>query len=373
MYITSLTVKNFRNLADVSVKFDKQSNVIIGDNAQGKTNVLEAVYTAINGKSFRTKNDVELIDKQSANCLICLQFVKDDRPQKIDVVLSRDNKKKIAINEVAINKISDLIGYLNVVLFAPEDLKLVKGGPADRRRFLNRAISSINRNYLNHLIDYHHTLSQKNKFLKLSSEAIDQTLLDVWDEQLAVQGCKVVQKRAEYIALLSEKAAVVNAEISNNCEVLKLKYQSDLLAESSAETEQKILQKLKAARQRDIKYGYTTVGPQRDDLQFVLNNQSLHNYGSQGQQRSALLSLKLAQIEMIKAVVGEPPILMLDDVMSELDSNRQIRLLKEIKRTQTILTTTDLNGLDNKDIAPYWRHFIADGSIQSSQEVLSAQ
>ncbi len=373
MYITSLAVKNFRNLADFTLKFDRKSNIIIGDNAQGKTNILEAVYTAINAKSFRTRNDLELINSCQNYCHINLNFIKNQREQQIEMIISRDAKKKIKINQVAISKTFELIGYLNVILFAPEDLKLIKGGPTERRRFLDREISNINRNYLNSLIKYHRVLNQKNRFLKVCKESDNWQSFEIWDEQLAKYAQKIIKKRIEYIKLLNEKARLIHAEISGKNEVIRLEYNSDLIAETETEIEKKILLKLEKSRQRDIKYGYTTVGPQRDDLTILINDQNIKKYGSQGQQRSALLAIKLAQIEIIKDIVGEYPILMLDDVMSELDSNRQIHLLTEIKRTQTILTTTDLNGLDSKDISPYWRHFIADGSIKSSQEVVSAQ
>ncbi len=373
MYITSLTVKNFRNLADFTLKFDKKSNIIIGNNAQGKTNILEAVYTAINSKSFRTRNDLELINSRQNFCRVCLNFFKNQREQQIEMIISRDAKKKIRINDIAINKTFELIGYLNVILFAPENLKLIKGGPTERRRFLDREISNINRNYLNDLINYYRVLHQKNKFLKLDSEINDRQSFEIWDGQLAKYAQKIIKKRRQYIRLLSEKSTLVHAEISGKNEVISLEYNSDLIAETESEIEKKILLKLEKSRQRDVKYGYTTVGPHRDDLTILINDQNIKKYGSQGQQRSALLAIKLAQIEIIKDEIGEYPVLMLDDVMSELDKNRQVHLLSEIKRTQTILTTTDLNGLNNRDISPYWRHFIADGSIKSSQEVVSAQ
>ncbi len=373
MYITSLSVKNFRNINGMLLNFDKQANVIIGDNAQGKTNILEAIYTAINGKSFRTKNDIELIKAGQSNCQIRLNFIKNQREQQIDMVISSDNKKKIAINGVSLNKTVELIGYLNVVLFSPEDLKLVKGSPTERRRFLNREISHIDKKYLNHLVSYNRVLNQKNKFLKFNTEKTEDVSFDIWDEQLAQYAKYIVQRRAQYINKLSQKANLIHAEISDKKESLALNYLSDFYDENSAIIEEKAKTKLKNARSKDIKYGYTTVGPHREDIELFINQKNLKKYGSQGQQRSALLAIKLAEIEIIKDIIGEHPILMLDDVMSELDSKRQMILLKEIKRTQTLLTTTDLHGLSNKDISPYWRHFIVDGSVESSQEVLSAE
>ncbi len=373
MYITSLSIKNFRNIDNLLLKFDKKTNAIIGDNAQGKTNIIEAIYTAINAKSFRTKNDIELIKTEQESCKIRLNFIKNQREQQIDMMISRDNKKKIAINGVALNKTFELIGYLNIVLFSPEDLKLVKGSPTERRRFLNREISHIDKKYLNYLINYNRVLNQKNKFLKFNSEKVEEISLDIWDEQLAKYGKYIIKKRFNYIKNISKKASQIHRQISENKEELILKYQSDLYDENDAIIEKKTIEKLKSARVKDMRYGYTTVGPHREDFELFINQKNLKKYGSQGQQRSALLAVKLAEIEIINHVIGEYPILLLDDVMSELDNNRQMILLKEIKRTQTLLTTTDLNGLKAKDIAPYWRHFIVDGSVKSSQEVLSAE
>ncbi len=355
------------------LKFDKKANVIIGDNAQGKTNILEAIYTAINGKSFRTKNDIELIKAQEVNCQIRLNFIKNQREQQIDMLISKDNKKKIAINEVALNKTFELIGYLNIILFSPEDLKLVKGSPTERRRFLNREISNIDKKYLNYLVSYNRVLNQKNKFLKFNVEKTEDASFDIWDEQLAKYAKYIVVKRANYIRQLSQRANKIHSQLSEAKELLTLDYLSDFFDENNAIIEEKAIEKLKNSRSKDIRYGYTTVGPHREDIEFFINQKNLKKYGSQGQQRSALLAIKLAEIEIIKDVIGEYPILMLDDVMSELDNKRQMILLKEIKRTQTLLTTTDLHGLNNKDIAPYWRHFIVDGSVESSQEVLSAE
>ncbi len=357
----------------MSLKFDKKSNVIIGDNAQGKTNILEAIYTAINGKSFRTKNDTELIQAQQSNCQIRLNFIKNEREQQIEMVIGNDNKKKIAINGVALNKTFELIGYLNVILFSPEDLKLVKGSPTERRRFLNREISNIDKKYLNNLVNYNRVLNQKNKFLKFSAEKKEDASFDIWDEQLAKYAKYIVKKRAEYIRQINQKSNQIHSQISDKKEKLTLHYLSDFYDENDEIIEEKAIEKLKNARAKDIRYGYTTVGVHREDIEFFINQQNLKKYGSQGQQRSALLAIKLAEIEIIKDVTNEYPILMLDDVMSELDSKRQIILLNEIKRTQTVLTTTDLHGLKTKDIAPYWRHFIINGSVESSQEVLSAE
>ncbi len=370
MYITALSLVNFRNIEKINLVFEKKTNIIIGDNAQGKTNILEAIYTAINGKSFRTKNDVELIKREQEYCRIKLDFFKNNREQNIEIIISKSNKKKISINGVAIKKTYELIGYLNVVLFAPEDLRLIKGSPSDRRKYLDREISHISKKYLNDLIHYHRVLNQKNKYLKTISKA-DETL-DIWDLQLAKYGREIILKRIQFIEQLNEKVSFIHNKISNKEERLSITYDFDLIASIEDSIEEFLMEQFKGNREKDIRYGYTTYGPHRDDLNILLNEKQIKKYGSQGQQRTALLAMKLAEIEIIESAIEEIPILMLDDVMSELDTNRQTLLLREIKKTQTLLTTTDLHGLKDTNIAPYWQYYINAGSIESAREVLNA-
>ncbi len=369
MYIKALSLVNFRNIERLQISFNQKSNIIIGDNAQGKTNILEAIYTAINGKSFRTKNDAELIKKNREFCRIKLDFFKNNREQCIEVVIAKNNKKRITINGVPIKKTFELIGYLNVVLFAPEDLRLIKGSPSERRKYIDREISHISKQYLNALIHYHRILNQKNKHLKMLNEPDD--TLDIWDRQLANYGSQIVLKRLDFVAKLNDTVAPIHAKISEESEYLTIAYDFDSsIGKDKIETY--LYEQFVHNRAKDIRYGYTTFGPHRDDLIIMLNDKQIKKYGSQGQQRTALLAMKLAEIEIIESAIEEIPILMLDDVMSELDTKRQTLLLKEIKKTQTLLTTTDLHGLSNKNIAPYRQHYIVDGSIESSQEVLDA-
>ncbi len=369
MYIKALSLVNFRNVEKLHIAFNQKTNIIIGDNAQGKTNILEAIYIAINGKSFRTKNDAELIKKNEDFCRIKLDFFKNNREQSIEVIIAKNNKKKIIINGVPIKKTFELIGYLNAILFAPEDLLIIKGSPAQRRKYLDREISHISKKYLNALIHYHRVLNQKNKHLKMIKESDD--TLDIWDRQLAKYGCQIILKRFKFVEKLNDTVKPIHIKISEDSEHLSIIYDFDSSIDES-KLEDYLFEQFQRNREKDIRYGYTTFGPHRDDLIIMLNERQIKKYGSQGQQRTALLAVKLAEIEIIESSIEEVPILMLDDVMSELDTKRQTLLLKEIKKTQTLLTTTDLHGLNDKNIAPYRQHYIIDGSIESSQEVLDA-
>ncbi|MCK8060844.1 MULTISPECIES: DNA replication/repair protein RecF [unclassified Fusibacter] len=373
MHIKRVELTNYRNYNKLALDIHQNANVIIGDNAQGKTNLLEALFFAAFGKSFRTSKDQELIKDEEVYFKLHLDFFKNNRDQTIDLILKQDKAKQILLNGVPLKKISELIGSLNVVLFSPEDLRLIKGGPAERRKFIDREISNLNRMYMDNLINYHKILNHRNKLLK--SAQFRKSLLDtidVWDEQLVHYGVKVIMKRMDFIKKLSEVTATTHLEITDGKEILEIDYFTGMIEQSSFDYDRIVYgfkEKLKSCIDKDVKYGFTSVGPHKDDLIIKINGQDARKYSSQGQQRTAALSMKLSEITLIQNELGERPILLLDDVMSELDLTRRQMLMHAIKGLQTIITTTDLTGLDQDQMAPFQVVEIEKGAVLTCREV----
>lgn len=335
MYISSLTLNNFRNYESQRLEFSPLTNVIYGNNAQGKTNILEAVYLFSQGKSHRAKTDKELIKFDSPISKLAVDFHDKSRDYSATMQLNRAGKKLIKINHVQIKKLSMLMNYLNVVMFSPEDLELVKGSPSARRKFIDSAISQLSPAYLVNLIDYHKTLAQKNGCLK--SQRADDVMLSVWNEQLSELGVKIMKARQEFIALLDEFASQIQSEISS--EKLKITYAPSVrIDELTKEAYMEILEKHK---RREIDFSSALYGIQRDDINISVNSKPVRIYGSQGQQRTVTLSMKMAQAQYIYHMKEEYPILLLDDIMSELDINRRMYLSEKIKDKQVLITSTD--------------------------------
>ena len=338
MWITSLEMQNFRNYESQKIDFSENVNVFYGDNAQGKTNIIEAIFMCSIGKSFRTSKEKETIKHNEEFTNIVLNYQNKDRDGNIKVQIS--NKKTIFVNGVKVKKLSELLGKVNIVLFTPDDINILKNGPDQRRKFLNMMIGQIRPNYVNILNTYTKVMEQRNNYLKQIRDLDDKTkinykLLDIWDEKLASLSYKICLYRTEFINKISEKIKDIHKNITENKEEIKIEY----ITESS--DEKKLLELIKQRRKLDIIKGYTTKGAHRDDFNIYIDNDLVNVYGSQGQHRTAVLSLKMSELEIIKEETGESPILLLDDFMSELDSKRRKNLLSNIGDTQVIITCTD--------------------------------
>ena len=344
MYISSLTLKNFRNYKSEKIEFSPLTNLIYGNNAQGKTNILEAVYLFAHGRSHRAKADREMIRFGSEFMALETEFHDNARDYKAELRLAKNGKKNIRINHVQITKLSMLMSYLNVVMFSPEDLELVKGSPSVRRRFIDSAISQLYPSYLANLIDYNKALVQKNFLLKniRSGNGKGREMLDVWNLQLAQTGAKIMKSRRESIELLCKFAAGIQNEISG--ENLTVRYAPGIKCDDI--TEDEVMEFLQKHSEREIDMGSAQYGVQRDDIAISVDEREARLFSSQGQQRTAALSLKLSELALMRRIRGEAPVLLLDDVLSELDGDRQRELLSSAFDCQCFLTSTTLDGLE---------------------------
>lgn len=346
MFISKLKLINFRNYSGLEIMLHDKLNIFIGNNAQGKTNIIESIYLAGFGKSFRTNKDKELIKINNDRAYVKIEGQKRYGEISIELRLWDNKNKEIKTNGISLTKLSELLGNINVVIFSPEDLKLIKGGPSERRRFIDREISHINKKYYYNIMSYNKVLLQRNNLLK--NIAYNRTLLktmDIWNDKLVEYGTGVILKRIEFTDRLNSLSRLMHRRITDGKEDLEVRYLSNLKVNSKTTSEEiyKIFKtKLEMKLENDIKRGFTTVGPHKDDLGIYINDDDIRIFGSQGQQRTAALSLKLSEIEIIKAEIGEYPILLLDDVMSELDINRQKFLIKSLKNVQTFITITEI-------------------------------
>lgn len=346
MYIEKVILNNFRNYEEQIVEFNKNINVIYGDNAQGKTNILEAIFLSAFGKSFRTSKEKELIklDKEFLN--VSTFYKKSDREGKIQINIS--NKKEVKLNGVKLKKLSELLGNINLVIFTPDDINILKGGPQNRRRFLDIMISQLKPNYMHNLSLYSKTLEQRNNYLRqIREDNKNENMLDIWDEELSRYAINIYNYRKEFIGKIKEKIKKVHSEITNDKEEIEIEYISECISK------EKYLELLKQRRKLDIIKGYTTKGIHRDDFIIYINNKELNMYGSQGQHRTAILSLKLSELNIVKEEIGESPILLLDDFMSELDKNRRKNFLEKIEEVQVIITCTEKIDVENKKVLVY--------------------
>lgn len=341
MIIESIELKNYRNYDKLHMDFSHGTNILYGDNAQGKTNILEAIYVCATTKSHRGSKDKEIIQFDRDESHIKLNVRKRDVPYRIDMHLKKNRAKGVAVNGVPIKKASELFGIVNVVFFSPEDLNLIKNGPAERRRFIDLELCQLNKLYVHSLVQYNKIVTQRNKLLKDIMFRPDyEETLDIWDMQLAAYGTKVLDRRKEFVRQVNEIISEIHFRLTGGKERLSLTYESSI-GEMSME------QALKKNRERDLRMKSTSVGPHRDDLCFLSGDLDIRKFGSQGQQRTAALSLKLAEIELVKRIIGDTPILLLDDVLSELDKNRQNYLLDSIHDIQTVITCTGLDEFVN--------------------------
>ncbi|MBQ4517259.1 MAG: DNA replication/repair protein RecF [Clostridia bacterium] len=344
MYIKSLSLKNFRNYQEQHLTFDEGTNVFCGDNAQGKTNLLEALYLFSMGKSFRTVQDADLIRFGEEYTKLTLVFCDRNREHTLEIIILRNKRKQIKINGLTISRLSELVGHLNVVLFYPEELGLVKEGPHIRRRFMDVALSQLRPAYYHTLGRYMRVVEQRNKLIKRirSSQhtaGLSETVF-VWNEKLADYGLELMRYRAEFMERLDALAQKAHFEASG--EKLNVVYKPRFT------TKEEFLKKLEENFSREVEQGYTLYGPHREDFEIFINDKVAKTFGSQGQQRSAVLSLKLAQADLLFEEYGEYPVLLLDDIMSELDQTRRAYLAGKIPDKQVFITCTELDSLLEK-------------------------
>lgn len=337
MYVKRLMLKDFRCYEELDVELSSGINIIYGNNAQGKTNLLEAVYYCATGRSHRTSYDRECIryDQEEAMIKIWYEKYKEDQ---IEIHLRKNGRKSIAINGYPAKKINELFGCFHVVAFSPEDLSLIKSGPARRRKFMDMEICQVDPVYLHDLQQYCKVLRQRNQLLKeIGHSPAKKETIFAWDEQLIHYGIKVMQRRADFVKHLQKFTSMIHSSITHEEEALQLQYENRTEIDRSA-----FQQQLEKDWQRDLRYGSTAAGPHHDDLALYIDGADVRVYGSQGQQRTTALSLKLAEMEMMKEEIGYSPVLLLDDVMSELDRERQLHLARYIQENQTILTCTGI-------------------------------
>jgi len=342
MIIKSIELKNYRNYENLNIELSKGTNIFYGDNAQGKTNILESIYVGSTTKSHKGSKDKEIINFKRDDSHIKLIIERDGINRRIDMHLKKNKAKGIAIDGIPIRKSTELLGIANVVLFSPEDLGMIKNGPSERRKFIDMELCQLDKIYLYNLSNYNKIITQRNKLLKDTKFLKDiENLLDVWDEKLVYYGKEIIKKRLEFIKQLNDIIFNIHKKLSSNKEKLVIKYEPNVNLDNYSN---KIIEN----RNRDIKMKTTMVGIHRDDISFYIDNIDIRKFGSQGQQRTAALSLKLAEIELVKNIIKDNPILLLDDVLSELDNNRQNQLLDNIKNIQTFVTCTGLEDFISK-------------------------
>ncbi|GAA0377951.1 DNA replication/repair protein RecF [Bacillus horti] len=372
MYVKKLALKQYRNYEQLELSFDANVHLFIGDNAQGKTNILEALYVLAFAKSHRTSKDREWITWDQDFAKIEGVIEKKYGPVHLELLISAKGKKA-KVNHLEQRKLSEYVGVLNVVMFAPEDLEIVKGSPQIRRRFLDMELGQISPSYLHALAQYHKLLSQRNALLKQwEKRKENRPVIEVFTEQMLAYAAKILLKRTGFIKNLQEWSSAIHQSITSGKEQLELRYvYSTPMDEGMKEQEiiEVLRQKFDKIREQEESRGTTLFGPHRDDLQFFINGMNVQTFGSQGQQRTTALSTKLAEIELIHSEIGEYPILLLDDVLSELDDHRRSHLLETIQgKIQTFVTNTSLEGLDQQIVNEATIYKVQQGKISPMKE-----
>ena len=359
MIVESLSLKNYRNYENLNLNFSDGTNIFYGNNAQGKTNILEAVYMSGTTKSHRTSKDLELIRFTEEESHISTMVRKNGISHKIDIHLKNNKSKGVAIDGIPIKKASELFGMINFVFFSPEDLNIIKNGPSEKRRFMDIELCQLNKIYLSDLANYNKIVIQRNKLLKdlFFRKDLSDTL-DIWDLQLCEYGQRIIKMREAFVERLNEIIFNIHYSLSGGKENLKIVYLKNCEKED-------LMEQLKLNREKDLKLKTTSIGPHRDDLGFYFDGMDVRKYGSQGQQRCAALSLKLSEIELVKSTTGDTPILLLDDVLSELDKNRQNYLLNHIHDIQAMITCTGLDEFVNCRFSIDKIFKVTDGTVVS--------
>ena len=361
MYIKEIELVNFRNYEEERISFNDKVNIFLGNNAQGKTNLLEGIYLNAFGKSFKNVKDKELIRFGEEFCRIKTVINKDGEDETVEIVINKEGKKGIKREGVSLRKISDLIEEYHIIIFSPDDLKIVKEEPEKRRRFINRELCQIRKGYLSDFNNYRRILKQRNAYLK--EFTVDENVLDIWDRELADYGSRIMKKRKEFIEMLGPVCNDINEKISGGKESLDISYEANAYFDENAK--EGFYDLLLSRRREDIKLRTTGRGPHKDDLKISSGGIDIRKFGSQGQQRTAALSLKLSEISIIEEETGEKPILLLDDVLSELDNDRQKYLIKNLGHNQMFITTTDLIGSVASDIPDNKIYKISNGKVES--------
>ena len=350
MYINKLTLNNFRNYDDQEIEFGNNINIIYGDNAQGKTNIIEAIFLCSMGRSFRSKKDSDLIKFNKNDAKIKIEYKKVDREGTTEVKIN--SQKTFFINGVKQNRISDIIGKVNTIIFTPSDIDIIKAGPQRRRKFLDMMISSLKPNYIYLLNNYNKIIEQRNNYLKqIRFENKPENMLDIWDEQLALYSSQIFEYRNKYVDKISKNIGDIHKMITNcgkDNEKINIKYIS------TGKDKESFLNNIKKSRKIDIQRGYTNIGIHKDDIIFYINERPAVLFGSQGQQRSIILSLKLSELQIVYEENNDYPILLLDDFMSELDFKRRKFFLEKIKNHQVIITCTDKIDLESENQVVYY-------------------
>ena len=361
MYIEKINLNKFRNYKEQEIFLNKGINIFYGDNAQGKTNIIEAIFLCSMGKSFRSKKDKELIEFNELSTTVEIDYKKQDRSGKIKAQIG--DKKEFFINGVKQGKVSDIVGKINVVIFSPDDIDIIKEGPGKRRKFIDMMISSLKPNYIHLLNNYNRVLEQRNTYLKqIVKEGKSESLLDILDEQLADFSYRIFEYRNQYLQKFAEIIQQTHDIITKHTkmqEIIKIKYISN------AQEKQGFLDNLKKSRKVDLARGYTSTGIHRDDFMIYINKKIVSIYGSQGQQRTTTLTLKLCELKIVTEEIGESPILLLDDFMSELDENRRKSFLENLKNSQVIITCTDKIEMQKEHIKSF---YVENGKVQEERK-----
>lgn len=341
MKIKSLKLKNFRNYDLLKLEFDDATNIFYGDNAQGKTNILESIYLSGTTKSHRGTKDRDLVQFGQEESHIETVVEKNGITYQIDMHLKKNSPKGIAINKIPIRKASELFGIINIVFFSPEDLNIIKNGPSERRRFIDLELSQLDKVYLNNLSNYNRIVNQRNHLLKdITQQRNLMETLDVWEIQLIQYGNKIMDRRKQFVNEINKIISNIHKKLTGHREEIHLIYEPSI-------GNLTLEQALSKNRERDMKIKSTSVGPHRDDICFMAGNLDIRRFGSQGQQRTAALSLKLSEIELVRQSIHDTPVLLLDDVLSELDKHRQNYLLDSIHDIQTLITCTGVDEFVN--------------------------
>lgn len=364
MYIKEIDLKNFRNYKTLSVKFDPQVNVFYGQNAQGKTNLLESIYLTSMGKSFRTGKDKEMIQFESDFFRIKVKAVKQEKEEiTVELAVNRDGKKGIKIDGVKAKKISQLFENIYIVVFSPEDLRIIKDEPEKRRKFIDRELCQVKPLYYNNLNQYKKALLQRNAYLK--EIHIDESVLDIWDIKLSEYGSKLISARDDFVKKLDKISSSIHNGITAGKEKMHISYEPSIPV--CKDIQKMFYEEIKKNRKKDLKNRTTVKGPHKDDIKLQVNDMDIRHFGSQGQQRTAALSLKLSEIRLIKEETGENPVLLLDDVLSELDSQRQQYLISSLENTQIFITTTEISTKVEESLPHIQYFYIDSGEIKKIQ------
>ncbi len=365
MYLTKIELKNFRNYEEQTVEFHKNVNLITGKNAQGKTNLLESLYIMSLGKSFRTNKDTEMIGFQKGFCRAKSISVKEERPLEVEITISKEGKT-VKIDGLKTSKNIELLENVYMVIFSPDDLKIVKDEPEKRRKFIDRELCQLKPIYYRNLARYKKILQQRNMLLKQAE--VKEDVISVWDDALVEYGAKIIQERHRFIEKLNLISNDISLGITNGKESLSVQYESNVPYQEDLELQKKYLKEaLSNKLNYDMVRRNTTVGPHKDDIKLSVEGIDIRHFGSQGQQRTAALSLKLAEIKLIREETKISPILLLDDVLSELDSERQSYLIRSLEGVQLFITTAELSEEVKKTLPNGFTFVVDKGKIEKME------